>query len=78
MWWAAGVAAFAVCGLLIYLCYFAFVRRVYKDHGLEGVQKLAKAIPPPRSIESVAAAVKELAKSRSPDKKTTNDVANSE
>lgn len=33
-----------------------------------GVKQLAEAIPPPRSIESVATAITKLAKSRSPTK----------
>jgi hypothetical protein len=65
MWYAVAVAAVVLGGVIMYLCYFAFVRRVYRDHGLDGVKQLAEALPPPRSIESVASAVRELAKSRS-------------
>ena len=64
MWYAVVIVAIVGGGVVIYLRYFAFVRRVYQDHGLDGVRRFAEAIPPPRSIDSVAAAVRELAKSR--------------
>jgi hypothetical protein len=65
MWyWTVGVGVLATFRLVAYIFYLRFMRHVFDEAGAEGVQKIAKAVPAPRSIESAASAVKAVAQAR--------------
>lgn len=64
MWYAIGIGSFALSGVIIYMRYFAFMGRVLKDHGLDGVKTLVEVMPPPRTAESIAKVVEVVARSR--------------
>jgi hypothetical protein len=64
MYWALGVAVVAVVGLCGYVLWLRFMDRVYREHGIDGLTKVAEVMPPPRWTESLASVLEKLAKAR--------------
>lgn len=67
MYWAIGIGAgvLGLFGLLAYLMWLRFMGRVYREHGVDALTKVAEVMPPPRWHDSLASTVAKLAAEKS-------------